>query len=1001
MPDASTPVPDPAHSSVTTDRDTALAGTDPVTVTVTLHDASDAPIEGVDVQLVVGAGGSVSTPAPTDAAGQTTALWTSVVAGPQQVSLVVDGTTLGSHTVTFAPGPVNRLAFEQEPTDVVAGGAITPVIEVVTTDALGNLIPVTSGTVELDLYTNPASGMLHGTTLGSVNSGIATFPLASIDKAGSGYVLRAHMAGLDDAYSTPFDVLPGDPDMAESTLSASPAAVDADGIETTTLTVSVANEYGYPVPGAAVTLAVSGSNNTLMPASGTTDADGVVTATLSSTTAEVKTVTATIGTVTVTTSVHFYPPSCTPQLPGRPGIPLAASGNALLVADLDGDGHQDAVVGEPQSRISVYRGHGDGSFDAPFDIPITTTVTKIAAGDVNHDGTLDLVILATNVSYVSVALGTGSGHFATPITVTLPANALHVALGDFNHDGNLDIAASSSLGALTIELGAGNGTFAAGQSFSNLNVYDLAAVDLDNDGNLDLVYPDVSGVTTMLGHGDGTFAAGVTAAGAGGGSIVVADFNGDSTLDCAVATQLHQLQPYLGTGTGSFTKVGSPVAMARYNSSSGGVGDFAGARDIDGDGNLDLVVGEGPSLTVLKGGGDGTFTLAHVYAPEAWRVALADADEDGTADVVAVGAQLLTVIRGQSGGTFIAPDSHPEPEDEGGLYHGSADFDGNGQLDLIVQGGTGVGALLSQAGGTLTDAAQLAETQMLTDLEAADVTGDGIADLVWIRPEVNGCSLVVARGVGDGTFTGVTTQALTTKRLSRLYFADIDLDGRQDLVATAFNLGAFYTARSNGDGTFGTLNGTAGPASFAATADLTGDGITDVITVDSLGHLVVYPGNGTFGFGTVRLYPMPPNLGVGPMADVNGDGRTDVVLFNGSTGPHAHDVGVMLGTSTGDLAPAIITPNLDIPNDFLLGDIHAADVTGDGVLDLVLMSSNYGVSVVRGYGDGYFRHRVDHYSIADVQTTMVVSDHDRDGRPDIAFWKGMGVGIAFNRGCVP
>jgi adhesin/invasin len=317
-PDGPSLVPDPTRSSLTTDRDIALVGTEPVTVNVIVRDPTGIPIVNVDVQLVAGAGGTVSPPSRTDDSGHTSATWTSTVAGPQDITLIVHGTTLATHTVTFLSAPATRLAFQQGPTDVVAGAWITPGIEVVTTDDDGNLIPLGSGTVQLEISTNPASGHLYGSQFGPVSAGIATFPHAMISKPGAGYVLRAHMTGLADAYSTTFDVFAGDPDDVYSTLTISPGSLEANGTETATVTLDVMNAYGIPISGANVMLAVSGSNNTVVPASGTTDAHGTLTAALSSTTAEVKTVTATIGALTLTDSVEFDPPSL-PPVPGSSG----------------------------------------------------------------------------------------------------------------------------------------------------------------------------------------------------------------------------------------------------------------------------------------------------------------------------------------------------------------------------------------------------------------------------------------------------------------------------------------------------------------------------------------------------------------------------------------------------------------------------------------------------------------------------------------------------------
>src|SRR6185437_14196039 len=99
---------------------------------------------------------------------------------------------------------------------------------------------------------------------------------------------------------------PGAPSATTSTLVASPVLVTANGISTTTLTVTVEDAHGNFVPNAPVTLSGSGAGDVFGATSGTTNANGVFTTTLSSTTAQASdTVTATEGSVHEATSVTF------------------------------------------------------------------------------------------------------------------------------------------------------------------------------------------------------------------------------------------------------------------------------------------------------------------------------------------------------------------------------------------------------------------------------------------------------------------------------------------------------------------------------------------------------------------------------------------------------------------------------------------------------------------------------------------------------------------------
>lgn len=107
--------------------------------------------------------------------------------------------------VTVLARPAVRLAFATQPADAAAGATLAP-IRVAVQDEVGSTVTTSTASVTLSLDRNPGGATLSGTRTVTASGGVATFSNLRIDKAGSGYTLRATSGSLSPAISDQFDI---------------------------------------------------------------------------------------------------------------------------------------------------------------------------------------------------------------------------------------------------------------------------------------------------------------------------------------------------------------------------------------------------------------------------------------------------------------------------------------------------------------------------------------------------------------------------------------------------------------------------------------------------------------------------------------------------------------------------------------------------------------------------------------------------------------------------
>ena len=324
---------------------------------------------------------------------------------------------------------------------------------------------------------------------------------------------------------------------------------------------------------------------------------------------------------------------------------------------------------------------------------------SIAAGDFNRDGNLDVAEVSyLPVNGVTILLGNGDGTFHTGASYTMGRQLFSVAAVDLRNNGILDLVVGDSLTEYVyVLLSNGDGTFQSPVSYPTTgDPFAISTGDFTGDGN-----PDIAAITrnsvqcgcvfVFPGNGDGTFQPGISTPvpyGIAPFALVPGDFNADRKLDLAVAGgfgALNQVDILLGNGDGTFQADG-------YNAVSP-TPEAVAAADFNGDTKLDLATVNSTGVSVMLGNGDGTFGPTVDYASSEFPDSLlaSDLDGDGKADIAAVSRGTfdpptspgVSLFKGNGDGTFQPAVLFPGGGTLGGPI-ASGDFNGDHLPDLVI-----------------------------------------------------------------------------------------------------------------------------------------------------------------------------------------------------------------------------------------------------------------------------------------------------------------------------
>ncbi len=603
--------------------------------------------------------------------------------------------------------------------------------------------------------------------------------------------------------------------------------------------------------------------------------------------------------------------------------------------------------------------------------------------DVNGDGRLDLLFNG-QVAGVRLALAAPGSGFLPARTITDLDSVHQLAADDLDGDGNIDLVLRLVGGGnLRVFRGDGKGGFAYWTLYSmslatHPSLTDVALGDVNGDGAPDLLAVDQSTreLCVRLNLSGGILGAPSFLSLPGyPGQFELGDIDLDGDLDFVAhgAGQSARIGVMLGDGAGNF----APALVTSISAYP-----FV-LRDIDGDGKLDIAVATGfqgaGGLRVFLGAGNGTFNLAsgNPIGAELRYLALGDFDGDGKCDAaVADSVRSTWLLRGLGAGMFEPPQRLAMPGTWGGLRAG--DVDGDGYEDLASLGNASAGVWFGTPTQTLARPLEFSLAGAASAMASCDFDDDTHVDLVVGREHGAQWVLELLRGDSRGGL-GASSSVLLAARPEFVATADFDGDGALDAVSASKSGARVDLVRGTAGGGFAAAAGlvSGGAYSALATADIHGDGLDDVLVLlEGQSTLQVVRGSASLP-PSVASSPLPATAIAMDAGDIDGDGRDDalVALADGS-------VVWLRGSSAGLVAGGVY------PSTRTLLSLDVAHLDADGFADVVLGTFEGGIVAHYG-GPAGLGPASPLGPVAEVGRAQVL-DLDSDAYVDLVYQIGLG-----------
>jgi uncharacterized protein (TIGR03437 family) len=365
------------------------------------------------------------------------------------------------------------------------------------------------------------------------------------------------------------------------------------------------------------------------------------------------------------------------------------------------------------------------------------------------------------------ALEAQSPSFLMPQYIPIGSGCCAILTGDFNGDGKMDIAVSHGTSSFTVLLGNGDGTFVRKDISQVLGsaVAIIFVADFNRDGIPDILAgvftpPSLVQMVVFLGKGDGSFRAPVVVP--VGGVLGIGDFNGDGIPDLLVSPPQGDFAVSLGNGDGTFQVAGPSTKAADTCPCFMVVGDF----NHDGKADMAMIEVRKGAVYVYLSAGDGTFQPPSIYsgspATNGFKsLVIGDLNRDGNPDIVVGAGQGIGVLLGKGDGTFGTTVSFPFAQPRLGLLNGArsvvADFSGDGIPDVA----NGFTVFPGNGDGSLAAPLFFGQWQDTSNypLATADFNGDGKPDLIGVAPDGMGLSLLINNTSGTDASVAAVSAA--------------------------------------------------------------------------------------------------------------------------------------------------------------------------------------------------------------------------------------------------